>query len=101
MDLLSLREKHDYEAEIAELNKKLRLQIQNNSKWKNKYYALKGTKSNVRNNRTSKAEVFVKAWIAGDKSLTFKSIAEKCFISIETVKNISYKLRHNKENNNG
>jgi len=92
--MLTLREKHEYEEEIAQLNKKVGLLIKNNSKWKQKYYALKGPKSNVRNNRSSKAEVFVKSWIAGDKSLTFRQIAERCFISIETVKNISYKLRH-------
>lgn len=80
--------------EISKLKKQVRLLQQNNSKWKRKYYKLKGPKSNVRNNRTSKAEVFVKAWIDGDKSLTFWQIAELCFISIETVKNISYKLRH-------
>ncbi|PHS21830.1 MAG: hypothetical protein COA84_14975 [Robiginitomaculum sp.] len=92
--MLTLREKHEYEQEIAQLTKKVRLLTANNSKWKKKYHDVKGVKPNLRNSRTSRAEVFVKSWIAGDKSLTFRQIAGLCFISIETVKNISYKLRH-------
>lgn len=71
-----------------------RLLQKNNSKWKRKYEKLKSNKPTIRKSRTSKAELFVRAWIDGDKSLTFKRIAEMCFLSIETIKNISYKLRH-------
>ena len=81
--------------QIIELTKKNLLLMKNNSKWKRKYEELKSPRPTIRKSRVSKAEVFVKAWIDGDKSLRFKDIADKCFLSIETIKNISYKLRHN------
>ena len=82
--------------QIIALTKKNELLIKVNSKWKRKYEKLKSKNPTIRKNRTNKAEVFVKAWIAGDKNLTFQDIADKCFLSLETIKNISYKLRHNK-----
>ncbi len=81
--------------EIALLKKQVRSLIDGKSKWKQKYYKLKGPNSNIRVNRTNKAKVFVQAWIDGDKSKTFRQIANICFLSRETIKNISYKLQHN------
>jgi len=82
--------------EIASLKKKIRLLIKNNSKWKRAYEDAKSDKPSIRRQRTNKAEALVRAWIGGDKSMNFRAIAEKCFLSRETIKNISYKLRHNK-----
>ena len=79
---------------IAELEKQNKLLQKNNSKWKRKYEKLKSDKPTIRQNRTTRATVFVQAWIDGDRTLTFRQIAEKCFLSRETIKNISYKLRH-------
>ena len=81
------------EEKIAELEKKVRLLIQNNSKWKRKYETRKG-KQTRRQTRTLKAERLVQRWIDGDRSKTFRQIAEECYLSIETIKNISYKIRH-------
>ena len=79
---------------IEKLQKQNRLLIANNSKWKRKYEKLKSPNPTIRKNRTNKAEALVISWINGDRSLTFRQIAEKCFLSRETIKNISYKLRH-------
>ena len=77
-----------HQQEVAELEKKIRLLQANNSKWKRKYEALRTTPP-------LKATRSAKNWHNGDKSLTFKQIADKCFLSRETIKNISYKLRNN------
>ena len=82
--------------EIALLKKQVRSLQKNNSKWKRKFEQLSPSPTR-RKTRTIKAEGFVKAWISGDKSLTFNQIAGLCFLSIETIKNISYKLRHQHE----
>jgi len=79
---------------IIRLNKQIILLQKNNSKWKRKYENLNSSKPTIRKNRTSKAEVLVRSFIKGDRSLTFREMAKKCFLSIETIKNISYKLRH-------
>jgi len=86
---------HQYQNKINELERKVELLQLNNSKWKRKYEKLKG-KPTVRENRTSKATPLVQNWINGSRDLTFRQIAEKCFLSRETIKNISYKLRHAK-----
>jgi|TARA_R110002124_G_scaffold97565_3_gene242561 hypothetical protein len=83
-----------HQQEVAELEKKIRLLQANNSKWKRKYEALRTTPP-LKATRSAKAKVFVENWHNGDKSLTFKQIADKCFLSRETIKNISYKLRNN------
>ena len=82
--------------EIVRLNKKVRRLQQLNSKWKRMFEKLKSDNPTIKMTRSIKAKSLVQAWIAGDKSLTFREIAVKCFLSVETVKNISYKLRHAK-----
>tara|TARA_R100000541_G_scaffold20106_1_gene29959 strand:- start:427 stop:717 length:291 start_codon:yes stop_codon:yes gene_type:complete len=84
---------HDLKARIDELEKVNRLLLKNNSKWKRKYEKLRGIPT-TRETRTSRATVYVQAWIDGDRSLTFRQIADKFYLSRETIKNISYKLRH-------
>ncbi len=91
---MSIGEFMSQKDEIERLLIKNRLLQKNNSKWKRKYDELKSGNPTVRKSRTNKAESFVKAWINGDKSLTFRDIAKMCFLSRETIKNISYKLRH-------
>jgi hypothetical protein len=80
--------------ESRQLKRKNSLLVKNNSKWKRKAEKLKNNKPTMRKSRTAKAEVFVRAWLDGDKSMTFREIAEECFLSVETIKNISYKIRH-------
>jgi len=79
--------------QIEALNKQVFLLKQLNSKWKRKLEKLKGQPTR-RETRTLKAELFVSNWIGGDTSLNFRQIAELCHLSRETIKNISYKLRH-------
>ena len=86
---------HQYKNKIDELEREVELLQSNNSKWKRKYEKLKG-KPTVRENRTSKATSLVQNWIDGSRALTFREIADRCFLSRETIKNISYKLRHAK-----
>mgnify|MGYP003641521901 CR=1 FL=1 len=80
--------------EIKDLKKKVRLLEANNSKWKRKYEEATGNRYNVQKRNKSRAHEYVVAWINGDKSLTFVQIAEKCFLDISTIKNLSYRLRH-------
>jgi len=90
---------HHYQTKIAELKKKVRLLQANNSHWKCKYEKLLGRKLKVKRvSRTANAEPYVQAWLDGDKSLTFQQIADKFYLTRSTIKSISYKLRHKKEN---
>ena len=81
------------EDEIKALKKQLRLTQQNRDQWRKKYYDLKGHKPRKRVSRSSKASVYVQAWIDGDKSLSFQEIADKFFLSYATIKAISHKLQ--------
>ena len=108
--MLALREKHEYEQEIAQLkddllslpwqyekeikslHRKYRLCQKNSSRWRCKYYQAKGKKL-PRNSRTAKARVFVQARLDGDKSLSLAKIAEKFVLSYVTIKAISYDLQ--------
>jgi len=64
----------------------------NNSKWKMKYKKL--CKPTRKETRTKQATIEVQNWIDGKSNKTFRKIAEECFLSRETIKNISYRLRH-------
>jgi hypothetical protein len=77
---------------IEQLEKERRLLISRVSKWKRKYEAISPRKP-VRETRTKRALEMVMAWHDGDKSKRFKDIAKECHLSIETIKNISYKYR--------
>ncbi len=79
---------------IKELEKRVVLLISDKSKWKRKFETLKSKNPPLRKNRTNKAKVLVIAYLDGDRSLSFREMAKMCFLSIETIKNISYKLRH-------
>jgi len=80
---------------IKELEKKVANLISEKSKWKLKYEKLQGNqpKKVVIPTRMAKAMPFVINWHNGDRSLTFRQIADKCFITHQNVKNISCKLR--------
>lgn len=116
-DLLTLREKHEYEYEIEQLKadierhvnhkseikvehekevKKLNVYIRSLQASRSTYRVRCNAKTPRKESRTSKARVYVQAWIDGDKSLTFKQIGELFFLTISTIKKISHDLRHNK-----
>jgi len=62
-------------------------------KWERRYRDIKGTQT-ARQIRTSKINALVQSYVDGDKSLSLKSIAKKCFLSIKTIHNLSCKLRN-------
>ena len=93
-DLSGLSEYLSDKNKIIELKKQVVLLQKVNSKWKRKFEKLKSDNPTIKKTRSLNAAVLVKAWIDGDRSLTFKEMAVKCFLSLETIKNISYKLRH-------
>ena len=78
---------------VEELEKQVKLLIAGKSKWKRKYEKLYSKNPTIRVTRTSKARALVVNWLGGDKSLTFKEIAKKCFLTHQDIKNISLKLR--------
>lgn len=84
--------------EVEALRKERQLLIARVSKWKRKYEAVAPRKP-VRETRTKRAREMVIAWHNGDKSKTFSQIASECFLSRETIKNISYKYKHKECNN--
>ena len=88
--MLSLREKHEYEQEIADL--KLRLRRATDGKCYYKRKCERAIKPKPRESKTSVAEKFVKAYHDGDRSLTFQQIGDLCFMSRNSVKTISYRL---------
>ena len=88
--MLSLREKHEYEQEIADLKLRLRRSIDGKRYYKNRCERL--TKLKPRESKTSIAEKFVKAYHNGDRSLTFRQIGDLCFLSRNSVRAISYRL---------
>lgn len=90
-----LKHYHSQQARIEELEKAVRNLRTNVSKWKKKYHDLRGVPP-VRQTRTTKAAILVQAYIDGDRSLTFRQIAEMHHLSRETIKNISYKLKRGK-----
>ncbi len=80
---------------IKELEKQVSLLTSSKSKWKLKCEKLQG-KQTIKvtlPSRSDNAKTFILAWHNREKSLTFKQIAEKCFLTHQDVKNISCKLR--------
>lgn len=92
---------HLHKAEVADLKKTIRLLQVNNCIWKAKYFKLLGKKPVIKRvSRSANARVYVQAWIDGDKSLSFREIADKFFLSYATIKTISHHLQKDKKNEN-
>ncbi len=120
--MLTLREKHEYEQEIAQLKESLRvlsvnhnkevdglthkhekevkrLTVHNNtlktsrSMWRVKYKTMQEYKNPKMPSRSGKAKVHVQAWINGDKSMSYQDIADKFHLSRHTIKALAENLR--------
>lgn len=82
---------------IAELERQNLSLYKFASKCKRKCEELSLANKLTRESRSRDAEVFVKAWIGGDTSLSLKDIAAKFFLGYGTVRNISSRLRANEK----
>lgn len=91
------REVAKLKKEVAKLKSELKKSNYEKSAIKREYEKLKRDKLTGNLSRTAQASILVQKWINGDKSLTFKRIAELHNLSVETVNNISYRLRHAKQ----
>lgn len=80
---------------IKELERQVVNLISGKSKWKLRFEKLQGKqpKKVAIPSRKSKAIPLIINWHNGDKSLTFKQIAEKCFLTCNDIRTISCKLR--------
>ena len=78
---------------IAELEKQVLLLTSTASKWKVKYELSKPREIKVKSNRKSKAERLICVFISGDKSLSLKEIALKCFLAHSTVRKMACLIR--------
>ena len=91
--MLSLREKHDYEQEIAQLKKKVKYHTDHKAKIKGSYDRLLIKYSSIVTDRSEKAIKLIKNRLDGDTSLSQKDIAEECFLSIGTVYNLTIEVK--------
>lgn len=86
--MLTLREKHEYEQEIADLKLRLRRAITSKSKMKERHKKLReSVKTTI--TRSEKARFLIELKRNGKLEMTLKDIAEKVFLSYATVKELS------------
>ena len=98
--MLSLREKHEYEEEIAELKRKLKdmdtPSVKYTAAWLNTAIKNQITKDS----RGEKASFLIKTGIEGGNTLSMGKIAKMCSLSVGTVFNLKYKIQKQQGLNN-
>jgi len=91
--MLTLREKHEYEDEIAQLKVRLRRAISVTSYYKVRCESLSNSNPKPTDKRLAKAIVLIKAKLKGDESLSYRQIAKKCFLAKGTIYNAASRVR--------
>jgi hypothetical protein len=91
--MLTLREKHEYEQEIADLKARLIKAQSLTSYFKVKYEKLNGSTPKTTDTRMVKARALIKAKLDGGESLSYKQIAKQCFVECGTIYNAVSKMR--------
>lgn len=79
--------------EIDKLKKKIKELRIDRAYYKRRWLFLRDYKPTLAQSRTMKAEVYINAWLGGDKSISLKQIADNCFLSLKTVQNVMGKLK--------
>lgn len=105
--MLTLREKHEYEQEIAQLkadleserreheaelknlNLRIKRSISNASKLKSRHKALKASIAKESNSRSAKAVKLIALRRSGELKISLSEIAKKTFLTYATVKKLS------------
>ena len=90
-DILTLKEKHEYEAEIEQLKERLRIMSANHSDVKSKYSRLRVRYDEMITTRTDSARELIKRRFNGEK-MRLQEIANKSGLSYFTVRKLSSEL---------
>ena len=86
--MLTLREKHEYESEIAYLKLRLRRAITSKSKMKERHKKLReSVKTTI--TRSDRARLLIELKWNGKLEITLKGIAKKVFLSYAAVNELS------------
>jgi hypothetical protein len=83
--MLTLREKHEYEAEIADLKLRLSIALKANK--------VPATRTSKTITRSENAMVFIQMNLAGKIKVSLQEIADMTFISYGCVKKLSAKFK--------
>lgn len=83
----------ELKAEIAELNKKVRLLTAAKSKYKRKYEEFRRIHGKPVKHRGDTAKELVVQKLKGELDITNREIAKRTFLSEATIRNITFKVK--------